>query len=205
MPLRAVRPPVAWPRRGRQSRTTIHPGSACYRDTPCLRSVARQTYIRVVTAGRQPVAYTELMRTTARADTSEKEALRFDRKLKRLIQEARTAPRTSPERGSSPTFWRQSVADLIEPVSRSAPPVRRRGPQGSPQRSPQSGLLLGLRIWLRIGLDHLMANLVLISRDDALRQVISFEHFEHDERNVVELVRSERDDIDRVADLEFRY
>lgn len=80
VPLRAVRPPVAWPRRGRQSRTTNHPGSACYRDTPCLRSVARQTYIRVVTAGRQPVAYTDLMRTTARADTSEKEALRFDRK-----------------------------------------------------------------------------------------------------------------------------
>jgi superfamily I DNA/RNA helicase len=77
-------------------------------------------YIRVVTAGRQPVAYTELMRTTARADTSEEEALRFDRKLKRLIQEARTALRASPERGSSPTFWRQSVADLIELVSRSA-------------------------------------------------------------------------------------
>ncbi|MFI6427785.1 UvrD-helicase domain-containing protein [Promicromonospora sp. NPDC050880] len=77
-------------------------------------------YIRVVTSARQPAAYTELMRTTARADASEEEALRFDRKLKRLIQEARTDLRTSRDGGADPTFWRSSIASFLELVSRPA-------------------------------------------------------------------------------------
>lgn len=77
-------------------------------------------YIRVVTSARQPAAYTELMRTTARADASEEEALRFDRRLKRLIQEARTDLRTSHDGGTDPTFWRSSVASFLELVSRPA-------------------------------------------------------------------------------------
>lgn len=77
-------------------------------------------YIRVVTGDRQPAAYTELMRTPARSDTSEEEALRFDRRLKRLIQEARTDLRASPHHGSDPTFWQRAIEGLLELISRPA-------------------------------------------------------------------------------------
>jgi superfamily I DNA/RNA helicase len=75
-------------------------------------------YIRVVTGDRQPAAYTELMRTAARSDASEEEAIRFDRRLKRLIQETRADLHASPGHGSDPMFWRRSVEEFLRLVSR---------------------------------------------------------------------------------------
>lgn len=75
-------------------------------------------FLRVVADERQAAAYTELMRVAARSDVSEGEALRFDRQLKRLLQDARKSLHASPEQESDPTFWRGWVEKLNDLVSR---------------------------------------------------------------------------------------
>lgn len=75
-------------------------------------------FLRVVAGERQAAAYNELMRVAARSDASEEEALRFDRQLKRLIQDARKSLRASPVQGADPTFWRGWVEKLNDLVSR---------------------------------------------------------------------------------------
>lgn len=75
-------------------------------------------FLRVVAAERQAAAYTELMRVAARSDASEEEALRFDRQLKRLVQDTRKSLHTSPAQQSDPIFWRGWVEKLIVLVSR---------------------------------------------------------------------------------------
>lgn len=74
-------------------------------------------FLRVVADDRQAGAYTELMRVAARSDAAEEEALRFDRQLKRLLQEARESLRTSPMERAVPTFWRRWVEKLLDLVS----------------------------------------------------------------------------------------
>lgn len=74
-------------------------------------------FLRVVAAERQAAAYTELMRVAARSDASDEEALRFDRQLKRLIQDARMSLRKSPAQEIDPSFWRAWVEKLIGLVS----------------------------------------------------------------------------------------
>jgi superfamily I DNA/RNA helicase len=75
-------------------------------------------FLRVVADERQAAAYSELMRVAARTDASEEEALRFDRQLKRLLQEARRSLRASPDREVDPTFWRGWIEKLNDLVSR---------------------------------------------------------------------------------------
>jgi superfamily I DNA/RNA helicase len=75
-------------------------------------------FLRVVADERQAAAYTELMRVAARSDASEEEGLRFDRQLKRLIQDARMSLRASPPQQADPTFWRGWVEKLNDLVSR---------------------------------------------------------------------------------------
>lgn len=75
-------------------------------------------FLRVVADERQATAYAELMRVAARSDASEEEALRFDRQLKRLLQEARKSLRASPAHEADPTFWRGWVEKLSDLVSR---------------------------------------------------------------------------------------
>lgn len=67
---------------------------------------------------RQASAYAELMRVAARSDASDEEALRFDRQLKRLLQDARAGLRASPEHGMDPAFWRDWVSKFLDLISR---------------------------------------------------------------------------------------
>lgn len=75
-------------------------------------------FLRVVADERQATAYAELMRVAARSDAPEEEALRFDRRLKRLLQEARKSLRASPAQEADPAFWRGWVERLGDLVSR---------------------------------------------------------------------------------------
>lgn len=75
-------------------------------------------FLRVVADERQAAAYTELMRVAARSDASEEEGLRFDRQLKRLIQDARESLRASPAQESDLAFWRGWIEKLNDLVSR---------------------------------------------------------------------------------------
>lgn len=75
-------------------------------------------FLRVVADERQASAYTELMRVAARSDASEEEVLRFDRQLKRLIQDARKSFRDFNGQGTDMTFWRDWVEKLNDLVSR---------------------------------------------------------------------------------------
>lgn len=75
-------------------------------------------FLRVVADERQASAYIELMRVAARSDASEEEALRFDRQLKRLIQDARKSFRDFNGQGTGMTFWRDWVEKLNDLVSR---------------------------------------------------------------------------------------
>ncbi|WP_298045430.1 ATP-dependent helicase [uncultured Citricoccus sp.] len=77
-------------------------------------------FIRVVADDRQPTAYAELMRVASRPDASEEDALRFDRQLKRLLQEARRALRAAPELAGELAFWRAWTDKLIRLVTRPA-------------------------------------------------------------------------------------
>lgn len=77
-------------------------------------------FIRVVADDRQPAAYGELMRVASRSDASEEEALRSDRQLKRLLQDARGVLRTAPELGSDADFWREWTDKLMVLVTRPA-------------------------------------------------------------------------------------
>ncbi|BCN53435.1 DNA helicase [Prescottella equi] len=77
-------------------------------------------FIRVIASERQAAAYTELMRVAGRLNASEEEAHRFDRRLKRLIQDARDSVRASPDKGSVPVFWHGWVEKFLELVSRPA-------------------------------------------------------------------------------------
>lgn len=75
-------------------------------------------FIRVVADDRQSAAYTELMRVSAKSDASEEEALRFDRQLKRFIQEARKRALESTTHSSGSKFWREQVEEFLDLVSR---------------------------------------------------------------------------------------
>lgn len=75
-------------------------------------------FIQVVADDQQPAAYTELMRVASRPDASEEEASRFDRRLKELLQETRSALHTEPSQRTDIGFWRMKVTDLLELVSR---------------------------------------------------------------------------------------
>ncbi|GAA1134222.1 ATP-dependent helicase [Citricoccus alkalitolerans] len=75
-------------------------------------------FIRVIAAERQAGAYAELMRLARRPAASEDEAHRFDRSLKRLIQDARDDLRAFPDRESDPAFWHGWVEKLLDLVSR---------------------------------------------------------------------------------------
>lgn len=76
-------------------------------------------FLRVVACEREPAAYTELMRVAARSDASDEELQRFDRRLKRLIQDARQGLRSSPAQATDPKYWRDWVEKLTDLVSRS--------------------------------------------------------------------------------------
>ena len=75
-------------------------------------------FLRVIADERQAAAYTELMRVAARSDASEEESLRFDRQLKRLIQDARKSFRDFNGQETGLTFWRDWVKKLNDLVSR---------------------------------------------------------------------------------------
>lgn len=75
-------------------------------------------FIRVVAEDRQPAAYGELMRVASRSHASEEEALRFDRQLKRLLQDARSALQAAPELGADLDFWREWTDKLMSQVTR---------------------------------------------------------------------------------------
>lgn len=75
-------------------------------------------FIRVVADDRQPAAYGELMRVASRSDASEEEALRSDRQLKRLLQDARGTLRAAPELGADVDFWREWADKLMALVTR---------------------------------------------------------------------------------------
>lgn len=75
-------------------------------------------FIRVIADDRQPEAYQELMRVASRSDTSEEEALRSDRQLKKLLQDARRALNATPELGGDVAFWREWFGKLITLMTR---------------------------------------------------------------------------------------
>lgn len=75
-------------------------------------------FIQVVADDQQPAAYTELMRVASRPDASEEEASRFDRRLKKFLQETRSALHTDPSQRTDINFWRMKVTDFLELVSR---------------------------------------------------------------------------------------
>lgn len=75
-------------------------------------------FVRVVADERQPSAYTELMRVASRPDASEEEALRFDRQLKRLLQETRSALHSAPTLRSDMEFWSSWVDKFVALMSR---------------------------------------------------------------------------------------
>lgn len=75
-------------------------------------------FVRVVADERQPTAYTELMRVASRPDASEEEALRFDRQLKRLLQEARNELHSAPTQRIDMGFWRSWTDKFVALVSR---------------------------------------------------------------------------------------
>lgn len=75
-------------------------------------------FIRVVSGDRQPSAYAELMRLSSRSDRSEEDALRHDRELKRVLQEARSAVHTEPHLASDLGFWRTWIDRLIALITR---------------------------------------------------------------------------------------
>lgn len=74
--------------------------------------------IRVIADSRQPTAYADLMRMSARPDTSEEDSLRTDRKLKRLLERLRVESQTDPQKRTDPAFWRSAVAEYLELVTR---------------------------------------------------------------------------------------
>lgn len=92
----------------------------------------RFNFIRVVADDRQPAAYGELMRVASRSDASEEEALRSNRQLKRLLQNARETLRAAPELGSDVDFWRAWADKLMALVTR---PVLLALPPGCAQGS----------------------------------------------------------------------
>lgn len=75
-------------------------------------------FLRVVAGDREPAAYTELMRVSARSDASDEESQRFDRRLKRLIQDARQSLQASPGADTDLVFWREWVERMTTLVSR---------------------------------------------------------------------------------------
>lgn len=74
-------------------------------------------FLRVIAGDRQSGAYTELMRVAGRSDAAGEEGLRFDRQLKRLLQDARGSLRASPSESANPQFWRRWVQELLDLVS----------------------------------------------------------------------------------------
>lgn len=75
-------------------------------------------FIQVVADDMQPAAYTELMRAASRPDSSEEEASRFDRRLKKLLQDTRSELHGSPHLRTEVDFWQARVAELLELVTR---------------------------------------------------------------------------------------
>ncbi|MEV0038111.1 ATP-dependent helicase [Streptomyces sp. NPDC050804] len=75
-------------------------------------------FIRVIAGDRQPEAYTELMRTTARSSAPEGEAKRFDGQLKRMVGNARATVRGPRFRAEEPAAWRTLVHEFLHLVSR---------------------------------------------------------------------------------------
>ncbi|MFE4802003.1 3'-5' exonuclease [Streptomyces sp. NPDC056708] len=77
-------------------------------------------FIRVVADDRQPEAYTELMRTSARSSALENEATRFDGQLKRMVGDARATVRGPRFRANEPAAWKALVHEFLDLVSRPA-------------------------------------------------------------------------------------
>lgn len=75
-------------------------------------------FIQVIADDRQPVAYTELMRVASRPDASEEEAARFDRRLKKVLQETRSELHASPDLRTDIGFWRARVTEFLDLVTR---------------------------------------------------------------------------------------
>lgn len=75
-------------------------------------------FVRVLATDRRPDAWTEIMRVASRASATEESALRFDSRLKRLLQDSRTTVRAAGFAKGDLGTWRPVISEFLDLVSR---------------------------------------------------------------------------------------
>lgn len=75
-------------------------------------------FLRVIADDRQAEAYVDLMRFSNRSSLPEEQGLQFDRRLKKLLQDARGQVRGSKDHQTETGIWSALVAQFLSLVSR---------------------------------------------------------------------------------------